>query len=102
MNALAHQQVGQGDTCGQYSHPHFTILRLGALFLNLPKLIRAAGVSEEYERGSHGSLPPSPAPPACAAERRAGGRAIKPRRLQALVGRQIAYFAITRLGLSHL
>jgi hypothetical protein len=29
MDALAHQQVGQGDTCGQHSHPHLTILWLG-------------------------------------------------------------------------
>src|SRR6185436_4536311 len=34
MNALAHHQVGQGDTCSQHYHPHFTMLRLGALFFN--------------------------------------------------------------------
>src|SRR5262249_7139567 len=63
MNALAHQQVGQGDTCGQYSHPHFTILRLGALFINLPKLIGPAVVSDDDACMSHGPLPPSPAAP---------------------------------------
>jgi hypothetical protein len=30
MNALARHYVGQGDACGQHSHPHFTIFRLGS------------------------------------------------------------------------
>src|SRR5262245_33858400 len=28
MNALAHHDIGQGDTCGKHSHPHFAALRL--------------------------------------------------------------------------
>src|SRR6266508_3229706 len=66
MNALAHQQVGQADTCGQHSHPHFTILWLGALFFNHPKCIGPAVVSDDDARVSHGPLPPVAGARACA------------------------------------
>ena len=54
MNALARHDVGQGDACGQHSHPHFTILRLGALFFNHPKCIGPAVMSDDDARVSHG------------------------------------------------
>src|SRR5205809_3384754 len=55
MNALTHQQVGQGDTCGQHSNPRFIILWLGALFFNHPKCIGPAVVSDDDARVSHGT-----------------------------------------------
>jgi hypothetical protein len=58
MNALAHHHVGQGDTCSPHSHPHFTALRLGALFFNCPKFIGPAVVTDDDARVSHGRLPP--------------------------------------------
>ncbi len=57
MNALAHHDVGQGDTCGQHSHPHFTVLRFGALFFKHLKGIGPAVVSDDDARVSHGPLP---------------------------------------------
>src|SRR5262245_51222906 len=56
MNAFARHYVGQGNTRGQHSHPHFAILRLGALFFNQPKCIGPAVVSDYYTRVSHGAL----------------------------------------------
>jgi hypothetical protein len=56
MNTFAHQQVGQGDACGQHSHPHFPILRLRALFFYHPKFIGPTVVSDDDARVSHGSL----------------------------------------------
>ena len=47
MNALARHYVGQGDACGLHSYPHFTILRLGALFFNDAKCIGSAVVSND-------------------------------------------------------
>ncbi len=47
MNALAHHEVGKGHTCGQYFHPHFTVLWLRTLFFNQPKGIRPAVVSDD-------------------------------------------------------
>ena len=67
MNALARHYVGQGDACGQHSHPHFTILRLGALFFNHPKFIGPAVVSNDDARVSHRPLPRLPGARACAA-----------------------------------
>src|SRR6185369_15594884 len=52
MNALARHYVGQGDACGQHSYPHFTVLRLGALFFNYLQRIEAAVVSDDYSRVS--------------------------------------------------
>jgi hypothetical protein len=59
MNALARHYVGQRDTCGQYSHPNFTILWLGALFFNHPKWIGPAVVSDDDARVSHDLFVPS-------------------------------------------
>jgi hypothetical protein len=53
MNALACHDVGQTDTRGQHLHPHFTILRLGALFINHPTCIESAVVSDDDARVSH-------------------------------------------------
>src|SRR5438034_11220749 len=50
-----------------HSHPHFTILRLGALFFNDPKCIGPAVVSDDDARVSHGPLPPLAGARACAA-----------------------------------
>jgi len=44
MNALARQYVRQAHTRGQDLHPHFTTLRLGALFFNHLQCIRPAVV----------------------------------------------------------
>ena len=54
MNALARRQVRQGHTGGQHSHPHFTRLRLGALFFDHPKCIGPpAVVGDDDSRVSH-------------------------------------------------
>ncbi|MEJ2340059.1 MAG: hypothetical protein P8Y10_09515 [Gemmatimonadales bacterium] len=55
MNALAHHHVGQGDTRRQHFHPHFTRLRLGALFFKHPKLIGPTVMIDDDARVSHGS-----------------------------------------------
>ena len=57
MNALAHHDVGQGDARGQHSHAHFTVLGLGALFLNHLKGVGAAVASDDDARVFHGPLP---------------------------------------------
>src|SRR5262249_49478832 len=57
MNALAHHEVGQGDTCSQHSHPNFTSFRFGALFFNDSKSIRPAVVSDDDSSMSHGARP---------------------------------------------
>jgi hypothetical protein len=54
MNALASHDVGQGDSCGQHSHPHLTFVRLGALFVKHLKCIGPAVVSHDDPRVSHG------------------------------------------------
>jgi len=51
--AFAHQHVGEGDACGQHSHPHFAVLRLGTLLLDHLKGVRPAVVSDDDARVSH-------------------------------------------------
>jgi hypothetical protein len=58
MNALARHYVGQRDACGQHSHPHFTTLRLGALFFNYPECVGPTVVSDDNARESHEALAP--------------------------------------------
>jgi hypothetical protein len=58
MNALARHYVGQGDTGGQNSHPHFTTLRLGALLFNHLQCIGPAVVGDDDSPVSHGPLTP--------------------------------------------
>ena len=53
MNTLARHYIRQGDARGQHSHPHFTTLRLGALFLNDVKDIGSAVVSNDDARMFH-------------------------------------------------
>ena len=53
MNALAHHQVGQGNTCGQHSHSDFTTLWLGALFLKQLKCIESSVVGDDDLRVPH-------------------------------------------------
>jgi hypothetical protein len=67
MNTLAHHQVGQGDTCGQHSHPHLTALRLGALFFEDVKCIGPAVVGDDDARVFHEPLPRFPDARPCAA-----------------------------------
>jgi hypothetical protein len=54
MNALARHCVGQADTGGQHSQPHFTILRLGALFFNQAQCVGPAVMSDDDARVHHG------------------------------------------------
>ena len=54
MNALAHHHVGQGNASRQHSHAHFTVLWLGRLFFNDPKLIGSAIVSDDDAGVCHG------------------------------------------------
>jgi len=54
MHALASHYVGQGDACGQHSHPHFIMLRLRAFFFEDLKGIRPAVVSDDDTSVSHG------------------------------------------------
>src|SRR5215472_3691545 len=65
MNALARHDVGQGDTCGQHSHPHFTVLRFWALFFEHLKCIGPAVVSNDDARVFHGLLPRLPGSSLC-------------------------------------
>jgi hypothetical protein len=60
-------QVGQGDTRSQDSHPHFTSLWLGALFFNHPKFFGPAVVSNDDARVFYGPLPPLPGARPCTA-----------------------------------
>jgi hypothetical protein len=53
MNALTHHQVRQRNTRSQYSHPHFTTFRLGALFFNHLKRIGPAILSDDDSRMFH-------------------------------------------------
>ena len=53
MNALAGHDVGQGHACGEHLHAHLAMLRLGALFVNHPKCIGPAIVSDDDARVSH-------------------------------------------------
>ena len=57
MNALAHHDVGEGNTGSQHSYPHFTMLRLGALFLNDPKFFGASVVTDDDALVLHGPVP---------------------------------------------
>jgi len=66
MNALARHQVGQGNTRGQHSHPHFTVLWLGALFFEHLKCIGPAVVRNDDARVFHGPLPRLPGARPCA------------------------------------
>src|SRR5215510_5744902 len=61
MNALAHHDVGQGNTRGEHSYPHFTMLWLGALFLNEQKFLGPAVVTDDDALVLHGPVPPAPA-----------------------------------------
>src|SRR5262245_31497447 len=61
MNAFAHHDVGQGYTRGQHSHPHFTTLRLRALFFVHLKCFGPAVVTNDNARVLHGPVPPAPA-----------------------------------------
>src|SRR5262249_3090526 len=54
MNSLAHHQVGQGDSRGQHSHPHFALLRLGAIFFNQPKFLGPTVVTDDDACVLHG------------------------------------------------
>src|SRR6185436_11641106 len=58
MDSLARHDVGQGDACGQHLHPHFTNLRLGALFFNHLKCVGPAVVGDDDARVSHEPLFP--------------------------------------------
>jgi hypothetical protein len=60
MHALAHHQVRQGDTGRQHSYAHFTLLRLGGISLDDPKLIGPAVVRDDDARVSHRPRPPLP------------------------------------------
>jgi hypothetical protein len=67
MNALAHHQVGQGDTCSQHSDPHFTVLWVGALFFKHLKCIGPAVVVDDDAGVFHGPLLCLPGARRCAA-----------------------------------
>ena len=56
MYALARHDVGQGDACGQHSHPHFTMLRLRARFFNHSQCIGSAVVRDDDARLSRGDF----------------------------------------------
>ena len=56
MDAFARQDVRQTDPRRQHLHPHFTILRLWALFLDHLKCIGSAVVSDDDARVSHGHI----------------------------------------------
>jgi len=60
MNALAGHDVGQSYACGQHSDPHFTILRLGALFFEHLKCVGPAVVSNDDPSVFHGTPPRLP------------------------------------------
>ena len=57
MDALAHHDVGQGDACGQHSHPYFAMLRLRTVFFNHPKLIGPAVMTDDDSRVPHERAP---------------------------------------------
>ena len=61
MNALAHHEVGQGNTGGLHSYPHFATVRLGALFFNHPKFLGPAVVADDDAFVLHGPVPSAPA-----------------------------------------
>src|SRR5262249_48371816 len=65
MDALARQYVRPAHARGKYSPPHYTRLRLGALFLNSPKSTGPAVLIDNYSRLSHGPLLALPSRPAC-------------------------------------
>ena len=56
MNALAHHQVGQGDSRGQDSHAHFATLWVGTLLFDHMKRIGPAVVRDDDARVLHGLL----------------------------------------------
>ena len=74
MDALACHNIGQRDTRGQCPHSHFAILRLRAPFLNHPKCIGPAVVSDDDPRVSRRGLPPLPSARTRAAPQRPIGR----------------------------
>jgi hypothetical protein len=85
MNALAHHQVGQGNTRSQHSHPHFTVFRLGALFFEHLKCIGPAVVSNDDARVFHGPLPRLPRSTFCGLTLPFNGAPLAARPLQGLV-----------------
>ena len=61
MNAFAHHEVGQGNTGGLHSDPHFTRLRLGTVLFNHPKFLGPTVVADDDALMLHGPVPPAPA-----------------------------------------
>jgi len=53
MNALAHHQVGRGNTSGQHSYSDFTTLWLEALFLKQLKCIEFSVLSDDDPDVAH-------------------------------------------------
>ena len=54
VDALAHHDVGQGDSCGEHLHPHFAGLRLRARLLHHPKVLGPAVVGDDNASVGHG------------------------------------------------
>ena len=57
--SFARHDIGQGDTRGLHSHPHFAGLRLGAVFLDYAHHLGPAVASDLDARVPHGLCPPS-------------------------------------------
>src|SRR5690242_17029705 len=56
MDALARHYVGQGNTRGEHSDPHFTMLGLGAFLFDHPKCVGPTVVSDDDARVFHGLI----------------------------------------------
>ena len=62
VDALARHDVGHGNSRREHSDPHLPPLRLGAVFLNHPKGVGPAVVSDDDAHVFHGHRPPLGAP----------------------------------------